>query len=427
LKNKYLLYSFLLILTAVSLNYYFATFLPEFLKILRLGFLAIVVIIGLGFSFRQGRGFVLPVKLLILAMIMSIFISFLTWDQEIPLGFLITFPYLLWPIFFILLKIKVPIEMIEKVTIIFGLIYIFCYLYQFLNPSNVMFNTGMVDDEYVESRGIIRIIFPGVGVLWLTTAIATTKLTGNDKYKLFWFILVILGLLLPIMQATRSYIVPTVLIYIYHFTKFLSWTKKIIILSVFFIASMFIGNLEIPVINGLIEQQEKTVDDGTKDIRFIAATYFATEFSPTLINQLLGNGMGHERSRYGQFLKYLNQKGLYIPDVGIIGIYAYFGVIPIIAWIIIGYKIFTYQIPNKYIYVKYYFFYIFFGALVGSTFYHVHYLITTIFALYIFQFTLEYKKYGLITKIKSLNKRDLKILKNIFRSKSIKTTDEIIN
>lgn len=421
MKNKYLLYAFLLTLTAVSLNYYFATFLPDFFKTFRIGFLTIVVTIGLGLSFRQGKGFVLPVKLLILAMVLSIFVSYLTWGQEIPLGVLITIPFLLWPTFFILLKIKVPIETIEKVILIFGFAYIIGYLYQFLHPTNVLFNLGMVDDEYKESRGIIRIIFPGVGVLWLITAMATTKLTSSSNYKPLWIVLMILGLVLPIMQATRSYIVPTVLIYIYHFSKYVSWTKKIIIITVLLVASMFIGNLEIPVFEGLLEQQEKTVDDGKKDIRYIAATYFATEFSPSPINQILGNGMGHERSNYGQFIKHLGQKGLFIPDIGIIGIYAYFGVIPIIAWIMIGYKIYSYRIPDKYMYVKYYFFYIYFGALVGSTFYHVHYLITSIFALYIFQTILEDKKSKIINKIKSLNKKDRQILKEILAYRSTKT------
>jgi hypothetical protein len=427
LKNKTLIFCILIILTAVSLNYYFATFLPEIFKYFRIASLALAVAIGISLSFRKGPGFIVPIQLLTLAMLLSILVSYLTWGQSIPLGFLITIPFLLWPIFFILLKIEVPIDMIEKVIIIFGLIYIVCYFYQFANPYNVMFNLGMVDDEYRESRGIIRIIFPGAGVIWLLTCMTVTKLTDSaSKYKFFWFILLILGIIIPFMQATRTYIVPTILIYCYHFAKNISLSKKIAISIVLVIGGVFLSDFEIPVIEGILEQQEKQTEDGTKDIRYIAGTYFLTEFSPTPINKILGNGMGHERSEYGQFIDNLGQKGLFIPDIGIFGIYSYFGIIPVIAWALIGYKVYKYKIPEKYIYIKYYFFYIYFCAITGSTFYHIHYLISTIFALYIFQTILYNKKKTLLDKIRKLDPQKIKLLKKLIESKISKQTTQPI-
>ena len=421
MKNKNLIFAFLLILTAVSLNYYFATFLPGVFKAFRFGLLGIVVLIGIAVSFIKGKGFIVPIQLLTLAMLLSILVSYLTRGQSIPLGFLATIPFLLWPIFFLLLKIKVPIEMVEKVVICFGLTYIVCYFYQFANPYNVMFNLGMVEDEFRESRGIIRIIFPGAGVIWLFTAMATTKFTSeNNRHKIFWSIILILGIILPFMQATRTYIAPTILIYGYHFAKTLSLSKKVVIGFVLVTTALFIGDLEIPVIEGILEQQEQQTDDGTKDIRYIAATYFLTEFSPSPINKILGNGIGHERSDYGQLMKQLAQKGLFIPDIGILGIYAWFGIIPIIAWAMIGYKVYTYKIPEKYIYLKYYFFYVYFGAITGSSFYHIHYLITSIFTLYIFQIIMFDKKHILIEKLKTLDKDKLRLLRKILDSTTSK-------
>lgn len=415
----------MIILTAVSLNYYFATFLPGIFKPFRFGLLAVVVTAGVALSFRKGEGFIVPIQLLTLAMILSILVSFLTRGQSIPLGFLITLPYLLWPIFFVLLKIKVSVEMVEKVVIYFGLAYIVCYFIQFANPYNVMFNLGMVEDEFRESRGIIRIIFPGAGVMWLFTAMATTKLTSStNQHKFFWFIILILGIVLPFMQATRTYIVPTILIYFYHFAQTLSLPKKVFIGFAFVFAGLSISDIEIPVIDGILEQSEDQSDQGTKDIRYIAATYFLTEFSPSPINKILGNGMGHEQSEYGQLMKQLAQKGLFIPDIGILGIYAYFGIIPIIAWALIGYKVYVYKIPEKYIYLKYYFFYVFFSAITGSSFYHIHYLITTIFALYIFQIILYDKKRMLLDKLRTLDKDKLRLLRKLINSRSTTSKEQ---
>jgi hypothetical protein len=421
LKNQRLLFIFLLVLTAVSLNYYFATFLPGVFKAFRIAFLGVMVVIGIGYSFRKAEGFIVPMQLLTLGMLLSILVSYLTRGQSIPLGFLITVPFLLWPIFFVLLKLKVPVEMIEKVIIWFGLAYIILYFFQFSNPYNVMFNLGMVEDEYRESRGVIRIIFPGAGAIWLFTALALTKFTRSTSlYKPFWAIILVLGIIIPFMQATRTYIAPTLLIYCYHFAKTLSLSKKVFIGFAFVFAALSVSDLEIPVIEGILEQSEEQSEDGTKDIRVIAATYFLTEFSPSPINKILGNGMGHERSSYGQLMKHLAQKGLFIPDIGILGIYAYFGILPVIAWIMIGYKVYTYKIPDKYIYLKYYFFYIYFGAITGSSFYHIHYLITSIFALYIFQVVVFDKKRILLDKLKSLDKSQLRLLKKLVESSKLK-------
>ena len=411
----------MLVLTAVSLNYYFAMFLPGIFKAFRFGFLAVAVAAGVALSFKKGEGFIVPIQLLTLAMLLSVLVSFLTRGQSIPLGLLVTLPYLLWPIFFILMRIRVPIEMIEKVVICFGLTYIVCYFIQFANPYNVMFNLGMVEDEFRESRGIIRIIFPGAGVMWLFTAMATTKLTSNtNQYKFFWFIILILGIILPFMQATRTYIVPTILIYCYHFSRTLSLSKKVVIGFVFIFAAIFVSDFEIPVIEGLLEQSEQQSDEGTKDIRYIAATYFLTEFSPSPINKILGNGMGHEQAEYGQLMKQLAQKGLFIPDIGILGIYAYYGILPIIAWAMIGYKVYNYKIPERYLYLKYYFFYVYFSAITGSSFYHIHYLITTIFALYIFQTILYDKKRIFMEKLRTLDKDQLRLLRRLLDSQTSK-------
>jgi hypothetical protein len=414
LKNQKLIFIFLLVLTAVSLNYYFANFLPGAFKAFRMGVLAVVVIIGLGYSFQKGKGFVVPVQLMILGMILSILVSYLSRGQDMSLGFLATLPFLAWPVFFLLLKLKVPVEMIEKVVIYFGLIYIVCYFFQFANPGKVLFSLGSGVEEFRETRGIIRIIFPGAGAIWLFTGLALTRFTSvDDLYKPFWFIILILCIIMPFMQATRTYIAPTILIYCYHFAKTLSLSKKVIIGFALVFAALSVSDLEIPVIQGILEQSEQQSEEGSKDIRVVAATYFLTEFSPSSINKILGNGMGHERSDYGQLMKQLAEKGLFIPDIGIFGIYAYFGILPIIGWCLIGYKVYTYRLPPKYIYLKYYFFYIYFGAITGGTFYHIHYMITTIFALYIFQIVVFDKKRILLDKLKQLDKSQLRLLKKL--------------
>ncbi len=417
MKKEIYTVAFLIVLTLTGMNYFYATFLPEAFKAFKLVFLAIVVSLGLVYSFRETKGFNLPMQLLIFAMILSIFMAYLSWDQPIYLGFLVTLPYLIWPIYFVLLRMKIDITLLERVIMGFGVLYCISYFYQFFNPTNVLFNFGMVGEEYREVRGIIRIIFPGVGVFWLAVVISLSRVTHGTKHPYFYFIFICLGLLLPIMQATRTFIVPTFIIYFFHFAKHLSFGKKAFISFIFAIGFLLVASIidkvDIPVFQGLIDQQKKTMDDGTKDIRFVAAHYYAFELSPSFVNQIFGNGIGHERSSYGQFIKFLYSKGLFISDIGIIGIYAWFGVIPIIAWIIIAYKLYNYRLPPKFQYVKYYFFFVYFGALTGGTFYHINNILTSVYAFYIFQSVMYSKKIQWLEKLKKLNKEDLLLLKKM--------------
>ena len=128
--------------------------------------------------------------------------------------------------------------------------------------------------------------------------------------------------------------------------------------------------------------------------------------------------MGHEREEYGQYIKQLAIKGYHASDVGIIGLFAYFGIIPIIIWLVVLAKILTIKIPEKYIYVKYYFFNVLFGAFVGSTLYHINFLMSNILALYVFQKSLE-------------NKENMKLLKEkliqILKKKSTEISSENLN
>ncbi|WP_194774698.1 hypothetical protein [Pararhodonellum marinum] len=358
---------------------------------------------GLGllyFNHKKGP-FTLPVQLICIAMILSAFMAYLSWGQSPFLGILAIIPFFIWPIYFGLLKFEPPVKILENVVLMFGAIYILLYFYQFSNPSNILFNVGVSvrDDEFIESRGIIRVLFPGVGIFWLATYIALTKLTRNEPYKVIWAVMVVLGLIIPFMQATRTFILPTLLVFLYHFLKNISLGKKIAIGVLIVISGFFLLELAKPILEGLQESQERTTAEGTKDIRYIAAMYFLTEFPQSPVNYFFGNGMGHERGPYGQFIAHLAEKGFFISDIGIFGIYTYFGLLAVLGWILIFFKVFTLSVAPQFVYAKYYFFNVLFGAITGSTLYHPNYMITSVFALYIFQITMRPKHIEALKKI----------------------------
>lgn len=401
--NKVFQFFFVLIISIIGFNYFFATFLPESFKHLRLLALLITSTFGLMYFPVSQKYFANPIKIFSISILFSIFASFITWNQSPFYGLLITAPVLLWPIFFLFLKFKIKIETVEQVILVLGVMNTILFFYQYYNPTQVMFNFGMVEDEFKESSytGLARVVFPAAGIFWLFIYVCLTKvsLKNNILINVLLLVILLLGILVPMMQILRSHVVPILIVYIFHFFKN-STIKMKIAVSVLVILTVFAGyRMESPLVTGMLEKQEKTVSDGTKDIRYIAAMFFLNDFSPSPINWIIGNGMGHEKEEYGQYIKQLAGKGYHTSDVGIIGLFAYFGIIPIIVWLVVFMKILTIKIPEKYIYVKYYFFSVIFGAFVGSSLYHINFLMSNILALYIFQKSLE-------------NKENLKILKD---------------
>jgi|GEM_PF-790761 len=420
--KKFYVYIFLSVISLISVNYFFATFLPEAFKNLRLLILIITSLWGIYLMFQSKYKsiFDLPLKIIIFSMLFASIMAWLSWDQPVYYGLLITLQFFIWPIYYILKQLKVTISEIEFLVILLSLLYTALYLYQFFNPGTVLFNEGMVEDEYREVRGIIRIIFPGAGFFWLGIYISITKLT-SEKTKMywFWFLMMLLGIVIQGMQVTRTFIIPIILVYLFHFARVLSFKKKLII-GIITVGIMLVApNVDIPIIDGMIERTKQTADDGTKDIRYIATEFFITKFPPSTLNYFFGNGIGHQRSSYGQYMQFLaDEKGFHISDIGIFGIYTYFGIFYVLGWAILGIMIINTPVSKDKVYVKYFFFNILFGAFTGSTLYHMNFIMAIIFALYIMEKDLKIKNLKVILN-KINNKRKSTKNTDLHRSSGI--------
>lgn len=386
--KRHLEIALVFLLIIISLQIFDARFLND--TIVRyLLFLTLIgtVIISVPYVLPRSKGFVFPIQLLLVSMCISIIMAGLYWDQNIVDSLIATAPYLIFFFFFYLLHIRFPVNLLEKIIVIYGILYILLYTFEFINSPTVFFGKPMWGDEYSESRGIIRIIFPGGGVFILTTFIALNKLTSQEKNKWLWFFLVLAGLVIPVMQVTRQFIAGILLIYLYHFVRTLSLSKKVIILLSFLAVIFFLQNADIPIIQGLIETTRSDASVGSDYIRILAGEYFLTDFSPNLVTQFFGNGVPYYGvSNYGYYVEMLWVNHEYfLSDVGIIAVYAMFGVPAIIAYLLIWVKSFRIPLPKEYQYLKYYLWFILITSLTWYTTYHYHYLIITVYVLYMYQ------------------------------------------
>ncbi len=379
---------FVFLLIIISLKFFDAQFLNDsILNYLLFLTLIVSVVISVPYLAPAIKGFVFPIQLLLASMLISIFMAGLYWEQSLLNSFIATAPYLIFFFFFYLLHIKFPIITLEKIIVIYGVLYILLYVFEFINSPTVYFGKPLWGDEFVESRGIIRIIFPGGGVFILTTFLSINKLTSQKKNRWFWLLLTLAGLIIPVLQVTRQFIAGILLIFLYHAIRTFSLSKKVLIFIVFIAAFLFLQQSNLPIIKGLIEATQRDANLGGDYIRVLAGEYFLTDFAPNRITQFFGNGVPYYGvSNFGFYVDFLGVTHEYfLSDVGIIAVYAMFGIPAIIAYLLIWFKSFTIPLPKEYQYLKYYLWFMLLTSLTWYTTYHYHYLVVTVYVLYMYQ------------------------------------------
>lgn len=346
------------------------------------------------FFFKTSSAFSFSIYLIFFSILFSMIMAYYSWDQSFFHSFIETTQYMIWPFFFFLRYHNIPVKWLEKVIIFYGLTYALLFFFQYLNQGVVLFGSPLYGDEWTEDRGVIRIIFPGAGIFILSLFISITKITSVESNRYFWICFSLLGIVIPVMQVTRQFIVGVLIIYIIHLIKSVSFSKKIIIFFLFILGIGIVINSNIPMVEGVIEAQERDSSLGKKYIRVLAGEYFLYEYSPNDVSSVFGNGAPYwGLSSYGKFNQKLgDERGYYLSDVGIIAVYAMFGVFSILGFVIIWFISFWIPIPDEYLYAKYYLLYILFTSFTWYSVYHYHYLISTVFALYIFQKGIDLNK-----------------------------------
>ena len=346
------------------------------------GYIFLGILISLPYFFKYQGGFVFPVQLMCVAILISVLMAQYTWGQGIK--YLPTaIPYMSWFIFFLLLKLDLTIKTIEKIVLFYGLVYIVLFLFQFTHNDVVYF--GMAE-EFKEDRGVIRVNFPGGGVFFLSCFIAINKVTSSLKYRLAWLSFALFCIGIIVLQVTRQSIVIIVMIYLIHFLRSVRLPYKIVTILLFVLAAYSFLSSENPISRGLKEQQKTDASAGKDYIRIQAADYYLTKFTPNTISKVFGNGIPNNTSHYGKSLIYLEESyGYFLTDVGVVEVYVTIGILAILAYLIIFIKSFIIPLPSDYYYLKYYLWTIMATSFTSDMLMSYSFLITTVLVLYCYQ------------------------------------------
>ncbi len=131
------------------------------------------------------------------------------------------------------------------------------------------------------------------------------------------------------LYQNRSMLIGASLIYIYSLLKYKSKYKTIIFIGqilLLFVVLILTKNIW----QGLIEESNSQIGDSDYG-RWKALEYYIYTYSPNWFCNIFGNGMPSVgKSALGNLYLSNMEKGMFISDIGMIGMWAFYGVIPLI-------------------------------------------------------------------------------------------------
>lgn len=337
-------------------------------------------------------------KFLLFYMFFSIFISYISWDQDIVMGYRSIASHLAIIYFFILLKIRIPIEKLEKIIWILAILYIILWIFAIIKAPELVFG---IDDEAEinDNRGFFRLNIPGGGIIIFAFFLALNKY--NESKKLFWIAIFVGLFIIIVMHVIRQIIFFTFLLGIYYLLK----KNKYLWFGLAFGGVLMLGISNIQInddsifgkLVNLSKDQIENNNSGEEDIRIQAYQFFFTEYTKKPINILFGNGVPHIESKLGKLEYSIAQNNyLWSSDVGFASIYIKYGIIGLILYFLIFRRVLFQKLQPNYFYAKLFIIYVFAVTIAAQ------YIFTDVIIFAMAIYVLEYANFE-TTKKKKLS------------------------
>lgn len=386
LKNRYEFY-YILILALSSFTFFRPAFLePIYLRISNLNnylflvlFLPAIPFIFKNIFKKNKYLFTLPLRLITIAIIISIIMANVFWGQKIMdsvYGALL--PVFGYTFYFYLMEKSISIKIIERVIIIIGLAFIVFFLFSFS-----VYPIRIFDYKETNDREFLRLFLYGDGFLFLFYFFALNKLL-NGKAKI-WLVLVLAAFLCMILNQTRVYLISTAAITIFYLVRSKSVLVKII--SIAMVISAFLILPQIDFVQGLQTKTQNDLGNSDDYIRVKAGKYFLNKFQQSPFTRVFGNGFyAGKDSYYSKEIKKLQtERGFYVQDVGMIGLYAFMGILPLIAYLLIFLRGLRTKLVAEYDYLKMFIIFIICSCLTTDSTFSGSYVFPIVFTLYLYE------------------------------------------
>lgn len=291
-------------------------------------------------------GFFLPVKRLPLryyhkynwlwiGIFAGVFVSMLNadffWGQSIKTTFIaqrFSYAFILLPALF---YVQPSVNDLLRTVRILAYITLGMWLLSIIAPGLI----GNISEESIESRSAnpekttdIGFYVAGIQFATLYTYYLIQRYIRHFTYKhfftaMFWIAFIILF-------QNRSMMIGILLVFAYSLVRLRSRYKPVIIGSICIIAVAFIAYTWQIWISLLTETQTQLSDEDYN--RWKALFYYFSEYSPNVWCYLFGNGLpSGGNSAFGNLMWFNMARGICASDLGMIGMWTDYGILPLIS------------------------------------------------------------------------------------------------
>jgi len=343
-------------------------------------FFIVLILLLFGYKKPDNNIFSVPIVMLIVAALISSLSATIFWHQSFidslkPLVF-----FMSYILYFLITSWKLSGKDIEKIIIVIGFLYIVVHTIALIYYPRPVFG----NISWADQRGFHRIRITGTGFLFLFSFYSLGRYFREKKF--LWLSLFFVTLIFIIFTVTRTYIAVSFL-----FIALFALHKSKSVYKIGAVLIMVVGILVISKMSffKILSLETSTeIEKLDSNIRFKSADFYLHEFSPNTFTKVFGNGMAYYGSGYGAYMRYLsNIKGLYQTDIGYIGLYSQFGILALLAYLMIIVKTIKVSVSDEYLYVKYFLYFIFVISLIISSSFNTNFIISIILALYILSYT----------------------------------------
>jgi hypothetical protein len=381
--KKSLLYDIIVIVIILQFLSYFSlrkipvdSPLRDQAKILVGIFLAVVAIRGLLFqneiSFKP-----LDKKVLcfIFTMVLSSVCAYAFWNQSFIASMKGYVNFYIYFLYFILLIFNFSIERVERIIKIFFFLSLVVFIVDLVTIPESLFSY-----RNEERRNGITIWFEGQGFTFLGGFYFLNKFFYEKKpYQLGLFIVAASCLFL----LTQSRMNLLALVLGFFFLLLCSEGKKKYLIAILFSIVGVCFYQTSGMFNGIKEASSDQSEFAKEDIRVLAQSYYLHDLQGGIPTMIFGNGVPAGNTDLGIATTKANLMGFWTADIGLTGIFSYFGLLGVIVWLTFFYSVFKIKNHRRSNYLKAYFITLLTTAFTGFSIFDPGYMPSTILALYL--------------------------------------------
>lgn len=337
---------------------------------------------------------------LVILFIFSIFFSFFSayfyWSQPIGTSFLSYRLFYIYFLYFVLVYFDLSQKEVESIILVIFFATLIIFAIDFVTFPNPIFTM-----RSEERRNGITVFFDGQGFTFLGAFYFLQKYF--KQFKLLHLILFLTGgIFLFFLTQARMMLTGVVfgaililLLSPLKYRFFYAFLGMVVGILFYFTSGVF---------KGIKEQNKEQSQFASEDIRVQAYSFFLNDLQGGWPTMVFGNGYPAKGSKLEAITYFGQDKGFFTSDVGLTGLFSFFGIFGEIVWILFFYKAFTMKNAGNFTYVKAYFLMIFVTAFTGYAIFDPGYMPATVVALYLIR--CNYKETKVIELVGSfLNKQ----------------------